>query len=71
MAEMPEAVITTRSDDHYKIGFFVLVILLVGFIAGLLFAEHFIINPNLTKATRTGSTLINDKVYILQEVVGK
>lgn len=59
------------NETKYKAGFFVILILLVGFIGGLFFAQYAIIEPKHKESTRLKGIIIDNKVYTLQEVVGQ
>ena len=55
----------------YKMGFWVIIIFLAGFLSGVTFAQHFIIYPKMKEATRLQGVIIDNKVFDLKERVGQ
>lgn len=58
-------------EEKYKLGFWTTILLLMGFIGGLFFAQYFIIDKKLAESARIGAVVINNKVFDMAERVGK
>jgi len=61
-----EAKIGFTRETVYRIGFWFLVIYLVGFLSGILFAQKMVIDPRLKDAVKLGGIVINNSVYDLK-----
>ncbi len=55
------------SEIVHKISFWFLSIFLIGFVAGMFFADKMIIERRLRDSVRVGGIVLYDKVYNLQE----
>jgi len=53
--------------DRYKIAFWSLIIFILGFIAGIFYAQDIIIGKRLKDSTRLGGIVIENKVYDMKE----
>jgi hypothetical protein len=58
-------------EDKYKLGFWTTILLLIGFIGGIFFAQYFVIDRKLAEAARIGGVVVNNKVFDMTERVGK
>jgi len=61
------AVKNIKADMFYKVGFFFLIIFLVGFIIGIYFAQDVIIERRLNDSIKLKGIVINSIPYDLKE----
>ena len=55
-----------KTETFYKVGFWTTVILLIGFIGGIFFAQYMIIEKRLADSVKLGGIVIDQRVYDLK-----
>jgi hypothetical protein len=63
--EKSSALLEVR-HDWYSRGFWTTIIILLGFLAGVFFAQEVIIKPKLNEAIKLGGIVIDNSVYELK-----
>ena len=61
----------TDDSYYYKIGLWVLIVALIGFLGGTYYTKRWVIIPKLVEAMKMGALVIDGTVYDLKERIGK